>query len=86
MGRKIAKNHGVTPLLTGEIFPPRTVMSILIKNHFNHSKTELFQLHFHILSLSRQFEIGPKLVENHGLTLLLFGEIFLPRKFDRISA
>ena len=36
----------------------------------------LFGGNFHILCLFRKFEIGWKIVKNHGLTPLLFGEIF----------
>ena len=36
----------------------------------------LFGGNFHVLGLFRKFEIGRKIVKNHGLTPLLFGEIF----------
>ena len=36
----------------------------------------LFGPHFHIFTLFRKFQIARKIVKNHGLTPLLFGEIF----------
>ena len=35
----------------------------------------LFGRNFEILGLFRKFEIGRKIVKNHGLTPVLFGEI-----------
>ena len=44
----------------------------------------LFGSNFHILALFRKFENGRKIVKNHGLTPLLFGEIFRPQKSSQI--
>ena len=46
----------------------------------------LFDSNFHIFDLFRKFEIGRKIVKNHELTLLLFGEIFRPQKLPQISS
>ena len=44
----------------------------------------LFGRNFHILGLFRMFEIGREIFKNHGLTPLLFGEIFRPQKLSGI--
>ena len=44
----------------------------------------LFGQNFHISGLFRKFQIGRKIIQNHGLTHLLFGEIFRPQKFSQI--
>ena len=46
--------------------------------------TILFGLNFHIFALFRNFQIGRKIVKNHGLTPLLIGEIFQLQKLPQI--
>ena len=41
----------------------------------------VFALNFNISNLFRKFEICRKLVQNHGLTPLLLGEIFRPQNY-----
>ena len=43
------------------------------------------QIH-HILGLFLNFENGRKIVKNHGLTPLLFGQIFWTRKLNQNMA
>ena len=45
----------------------------------------LFDSNFHIIALFRKLEIGRKIVQNHGLTPLLFGDISRPQKLSQIS-
>ena len=45
----------------------------------------LFGSNFHIFGLFRKFKIGRKIVKNHELTPLLFGDIFRPQKLYQIS-
>ena len=44
----------------------------------------LFGRNFRILGLFPKVEIGRKIVENHGLTPLPFGEIFRPKNLSEI--
>ena len=44
----------------------------------------IFDPNVHILGLFRKFEVGRKIVKNHGLTPLLFGEIFRPEKSSQM--
>ena len=85
IGRKIAENHGLTPLLFGEIFPPKKFIKISLQNYSFKSKANLFRLNLYILSLFRQSEIDRKIAINHGLTPLLFCEIFRPEKITENS-
>ena len=41
----------------------------------------VFGPNFHSLLVFRKFEIGRNVVKNHGLTPLLFGEIFRADKY-----
>ena len=45
----------------------------------------LFGSNFYIFGLLRKFEIGREIVKSHGLTPLLFGEIFRREKLSQIS-
>ena len=44
----------------------------------------LFGRNLYIFGLFRKFKIGREIVKNHGLTPLLFGEIFRPEKLSEI--
>ena len=44
----------------------------------------LFGPNFQILSIFQKFEIARKIVKNHGLTFLLFGEIFRAQNLSRM--
>ena len=79
------KNQRLTPLLFGQIFPPKIFDVISLKNHSNHCKTTFYAINFHILTLFRKLEIGRKIVQNQRLTPLLFGQIFPPQIFNVIS-
>ena len=81
---KIVKNHGLTPLLFDEIFRSQKFSQILVYNPSNKRKRTLFGLNFYILGLFGKFEIGRKIVKNHGLTPLLFGKIFPAEKLSSI--
>ena len=80
MGRKIAKNQRLTPLLFRRIFPPKIFDVISPKNHSNHCKTSFYPLNFYIYSLYQKLEIGRKIVKNQMLTLR-FSVEFLDVKF-----
>ena len=47
---------------------------------------KFFGFIYHILVLFLNFENGGKIVKNGGLTRLLFGQSFLPRKLNQNMA
>ena len=78
------KNQRLTPLLFGQIFPPKIFNVISPKNHSNHCRSSFYAINYHILSLFRKLEIGGKIVKNQRLTPLLFGQIFPSKIFNVI--
>ena len=68
------KNHGLIPLLFGEIFDLQNSSQFSSKS--TETKSKLNSLDKTFINLFRNFENGGKIIKNHGLTPLLFGDIF----------
>ena len=55
IGQKVVKNQRLTPLLFGQIFPPKIFQLISPKNHSNHCKTTFNAINCKLISSKAQF-------------------------------